>query len=362
MISQKTSANQRTFTRNLPKIVARLKAELKRIVDDGQRFVDERDVWVKQETKRQVAGCRIKSDSGIWLHTPDGIGHYKALWTRDYYYFVKYAGEFIDDENLKASIKLCLGRTTRRRMHSRSRQCRRQTHLQSRRGQETTCGPRSRQRSLFGIVSLRIRPQDWRQAIFSERSNPSCKRGWIMSGALKMVSSTILQPTRNASMVSPTSLQKQGICCSRHCLYYQACVELDDVQKGMGGDPAFNYRARADLIRKNLSILWDDQAGMYLAADKDCRQIDIWGSAYAAEVGLATDEQRTASPIIFSPTGMKLSSAVRSDTYLGNRVGNVYLWTGTQLAPTSMEPIGRHHCLGSCRLSHASPQSERNRW
>lgn len=45
--------------------------------------------WLKSETKRQVAGCRIKSDSGIWLHTPDGIGHYKALWTRDFYYFVK---------------------------------------------------------------------------------------------------------------------------------------------------------------------------------------------------------------------------------------------------------------------------------
>ena len=75
-------------------------------------------------------------------------------------------------------------------------------------------------------------------------------------------------------------------------LYYQACVELGNVQKGMGGDHAVNYRARADLIHKNLSILWDDQAGMYLAADEGCRQIDIWGSAYAAEVGLATDEQQ----------------------------------------------------------------------
>ena len=50
---------------------------------------DDNANWLKKETERQVAGCRIKSDSGIWLHTPDGIGHYKALWTRDYYYFVK---------------------------------------------------------------------------------------------------------------------------------------------------------------------------------------------------------------------------------------------------------------------------------
>ena len=60
--------------------------------------------WLRQEVKRQITGCKIKSSSGIWLHTPDGIGHYKALWTRDYYYFVKYGGDFITDTNVKASI------------------------------------------------------------------------------------------------------------------------------------------------------------------------------------------------------------------------------------------------------------------
>ncbi len=63
----------------------------------GSVRADDNAIWLKKETKRQVAGCKIKSDSGIWLHTPDGIGHYKALWTRDYYYFVKYAVEFKED-------------------------------------------------------------------------------------------------------------------------------------------------------------------------------------------------------------------------------------------------------------------------
>ena len=60
----------------------------------------------------------------------------------------------------------------------------------------------------------------------------------------------------------------------------------------MGGDHLFDYSARADLIRKNISILWDEQSGMFLAADKDCRQIDIWASAYAVEIGIATDAQK----------------------------------------------------------------------
>ena len=74
----------------------------------GNVRADDNANWLRQETKRQIEGCKVKSDSGLWLHTPDGIGHYKALWTRDYYYFVKYAGEFIDDANLKSSIQYVL--------------------------------------------------------------------------------------------------------------------------------------------------------------------------------------------------------------------------------------------------------------
>ena len=87
-------------------------------------------------------------------------------------------------------------------------------------------------------------------------------------------------------------VRKTGHLLFTSLLYYQACVELDELQEAMGGDPLFDYGARADLIRQNISLLWDEQSGMFFAADEDCRQIDIWGSAYAVQVGLATDAQK----------------------------------------------------------------------
>ena len=61
--------------------------------------------WLTEATKKQLNGSRIKSSSGLWLYTPDGIGNYKALWTRDYYYMVEYAGDLLDPKEIKLSIE-----------------------------------------------------------------------------------------------------------------------------------------------------------------------------------------------------------------------------------------------------------------
>jgi len=38
-------------------------------------------------------------------------------------------------------------------------------------------------------------------------------------------------------------------------------------------------------IESHLDSLWDEKAGAFLAATKDCRQLDIWGNAYALWLG-----------------------------------------------------------------------------
>jgi hypothetical protein len=47
-----------------------------------------------------------------------------------------------------------------------------------------------------------------------------------------------------------------------------------------------DLEARAAAIEKNIGSLWDDKAGMFLSASVDCRQIDVWGNAYAVAVDL----------------------------------------------------------------------------
>jgi len=60
--------------------------------------------WMKEATLKQLEGCRVKGAGGTWIHTPDGVGNYKALWTRDFCYMVEYAGDLMDPNEIKASI------------------------------------------------------------------------------------------------------------------------------------------------------------------------------------------------------------------------------------------------------------------
>ncbi|MHC4995988.1 MAG: hypothetical protein ACYTGQ_13150, partial [Planctomycetota bacterium] len=41
---------------------------------------DDNADWLKQETQRLIEGCRIEGASGVILHSPDGVGHYKGIW------------------------------------------------------------------------------------------------------------------------------------------------------------------------------------------------------------------------------------------------------------------------------------------
>ena len=51
------------------------------------------------------------------------------------------------------------------------------------------------------------------------------------------------------------------------------------------------YKRRFQYVQQSINKLWDESTGMFWAADIDCKQIDIWGSAYAIEVGITTQAQ-----------------------------------------------------------------------
>ncbi len=257
----------------------------------GSVRADDNTDWLEQETKRQVTGCRIKSDSGIWLHTPDGIGHYRALWVRDYYYFVKYAGEFIDDANLKASIQYVIDGQRKDgcipdRVNDDGKA------IYSPGGDNKPLADHALDNGPFlALLACEYVRRTGDNEFFRDIA-PQLRKG--LDHIRLAENGLVYNPPADPQCAYGFTdiVTKTGHLLFTSLLYYQACVELDEVQKKVGGDPATDYRARADLIRKSLSILWDDQAGMYLAADKDCRQIDIWGSAYAVDVGLATAEQQ----------------------------------------------------------------------
>lgn len=75
-------------------------------------------------------------------------------------------------------------------------------------------------------------------------------------------------------------------------LYAVACRELPDL------DPAgaAAWRSRAAAVEAGLWLLWDEDEGAWLAASEVCRQVDVWGNAFAVAHGLgaAGHRQRAA--------------------------------------------------------------------
>ena len=70
-----------------------------------RRQVKPADVaWLRSATLRQLARCQAKANSGTVLFMPDGSGHYRALWTRDFAYMVCNAGDLMDRDPVRSAI------------------------------------------------------------------------------------------------------------------------------------------------------------------------------------------------------------------------------------------------------------------
>ena len=76
-------------------------------------------------------------------------------------------------------------------------------------------------------------------------------------------------------------------------LLAQASRQLADLLAAGGRrDQAGKWCGEATRVSESVRrVLWDDQAGLFRAATGDCNVPDIWGSAFAVRLGVATPEQ-----------------------------------------------------------------------
>jgi hypothetical protein len=89
------------------------------------------------------------------------------------------------------------------------------------------------------------------------------------------------------------SVRKQGdeLFCS--LLYVQACRQLADLlDAGKRSDDAKRWRTEADRLAPAIrETFWDEKIGLFRAATAFCKQPDIWGSAFAIYLEVATPAQ-----------------------------------------------------------------------
>ena len=260
--------------------------------DSGNPFglSAEKVQWMKEATLKQLEGCRVKGAGGTWIHTPDGVGNYKALWTRDYCYMVEYAGDLMDPNEIKASIYYLLnGQREDGCIPDRVNVAGQPVYSPGPPGKPMADnaldnGPfmamlvcsyvnQYQDDELFQEVELKLRrgldhtTVKESGLVYNNPINPQCVYGFT----------DIVKKTGNLLFSS--------------LLYYRANLEMYQLcKKYECGNPAI-YKRRYEYIRQSINKLWDEDNGMFWAADIDCKQVDIWGSAYAVEVGITNDEQ-----------------------------------------------------------------------
>jgi hypothetical protein len=246
--------------------------------------------WMKKATLKQLEGCRVKGAGGTWIHTPDGVGNYKALWTRDFCYMVEYAGDLMNPNEIKASIYYLLnGQREDGCIPDRVNVAGQPVYSPGPLGKPMADnaldnGPfmamlvcayvnQYQDDELFQEVELKLRrgldhtTVKESGLVYNNPKNPQCVYGFT----------DIVKKTGNLLFSS--------------LLYYRANLEMYQLcKKYECGNPAI-YKKRYEYIRQSINKLWDEDNGMFWAADIDCKQVDIWGSAYAVEVGITNDEQ-----------------------------------------------------------------------
>ena len=246
--------------------------------------------WLTQATKDQLNGSKIRSSSGLWLYTPDGIGNYKALWTRDFYYMVEYAGDLMNPEEIKLCIKYLINGQRKDgcmpdRVNSDGQP------IYSPGGDLSPLADHALDNGPFTALLLCSYTNRFEDDEFFTKIQTVIKDGLRFVNRDKdgLVFNDPLNPQCNYGFTD--IVKKTGNLLFSSLLFFQSSMEMEKLCIKYSIDSGECYRIWRENIKKNISKLYDSESGMFLASTVDCRQIDIWGSAFAISVGVTTPEQ-----------------------------------------------------------------------
>lgn len=246
--------------------------------------------WMHEATLKQLEGCRIEGYDGTWMHTPDGIGNYKALWTRDYYYMVEYAGDLLDPAEIRASIRYLLqGQREDGCMPDRVNAAGKGVYSPG--GENHPLADHALDNGPFMAMLVCSYVNQYSDADLFQEAEPQLRRGLDFVSLAKN-GLVYNDPEHPQCVYGFTDIvKKTGHLLFSSLLFYKANWDMYKLCQQYGMDSAEVFKQRYEAVKENIHLLWDENTGMYLAADQDCRQTDIWGSAYAIEVGITTEAQ-----------------------------------------------------------------------
>ena len=255
-------------------------------VDSGVRS----DIaFLEDAARKLLAGCVMRAGDGTLLYTPDGKANYAALWTRDFAYMVENAGDLMPLPNIERCIEYLI-------KGIRESDGAVPDHVQvdglplyAAGGPDNQLGQPGLDNAPFLVFAasayLDMIPAEKRSVQYAKWA-PRLIKGmnYIPRGAASGL--VWNDPAKPHSPYGFTdTVGKTGELLMESLLYWRACRMLARLEGLYGfGQDSRDFEARAVKIEKNIGVLWDDKTGMFFAATRDCRQTDVWASAYAVAI------------------------------------------------------------------------------
>lgn len=246
--------------------------------------------WLEEATRSELAGCRIIAHDGTVLFTPDGLGHYGALWTRDFAYMVENAWPLLDPAEVRAAAEYLLrGQRDDGCIPDRVQADGRAVYSAGAPDRPLGEPPTDNGPFMVSLVSNYVRNTG--DFGFAARWLPALGRG--LDYTPRHSSGLVyIAPGRPRSPYGFTdTIAKTGELLFSSLLYWDACRQMAALARRCTGDP-YPYPQRAEQVSRALERLWDDKVGAYRAATGDCNQVDVWGTAYAVYIGAVQGERK----------------------------------------------------------------------
>ena len=241
-----------------------------------------------EETCREVlAGVRHIADDGTAIYFPGG--GYGACWTRDFCYMVEGAGQLIPAEEILACIDFLLkGQREDGAMPDRVRSDGKPVYMAGPEDGPLGDEPPTDNAQFMVKLAHAYVELTGDYGAFLER------REQLYDGMEQVPRATdgLVEVDRNhphSTYGFTDTIAKTGKVFFSSLLYWEACRRLAELCAHCEyHEEAHDWYEQAELLKRSLDQFHDREYGMYRAASQDCDQLDIWGSAYACVLRLAS--------------------------------------------------------------------------
>ena len=258
--------------------------------------------WLKARSTAMIHDCRRSTRSRVSAFPPQVAGGYEAFWLRDYAYMLEGNSEaFSDQEVTNAYLFFLAGQRADGAM------------VDCIKFDGTPC-------YMPGYGTMGLNPV----ADGSQFMVDVAWRTWQKTRDTNLVAQTIgklvkgmevapRDPTNGLVFIKPglahdrcpygftDGIRKQGDLLFCSLLFVQACRQLGDLEEAVQQkSESARWRAEGEkMAQKTRETFWDGRVGLFNAATVVCKQPDIWGSAFAVYLGVATPEQTRAVATYF---------------------------------------------------------------